>query len=97
KPDSLKKCENDDILSAKTYMVRTAIGGEISMVPGEQAMFLLPDGPIYTYAIGATPDANAKAYFDIRIGRLNEVLANMVKLKDEALEGIGNYTNDPKV
>ncbi|MFO7566683.1 MAG: hypothetical protein R6X02_28830 [Enhygromyxa sp.] len=97
KLDSLKKCEGDSIFSAKSFMVRMAIGGDVSLVPGEQAMFLIPDGPIYTYAIGATPEANAKAYFDLRMGRLNDVLANMVKLKDEALEGIGNYTNDPKV
>jgi hypothetical protein len=97
KADSLKKCEGDAIISAKNYMVRTSIGGQVSFVPGEQAMFLIPDGQIYTYAIGATPDANAKAYFDLRMGRLNEILASMVKTKDEALEGIGNYTKDPKV
>ncbi|HLT35025.1 MAG TPA: hypothetical protein VK034_02040, partial [Enhygromyxa sp.] len=96
-PNTLEKCEGDEILSAKAFLVRTAIGGETSIVPGDQAMMLIPDGPIYTYAIGATPDANAKAYFDIRMGRINEVLANMVKLKDEALEGIGNYTKDPPV
>lgn len=93
--DSLKKC--DDVLAAQHYLVRTAIGGEISVVSGEQAMILVPDGPIYTYAIAATPDAAAKAYFDIRMGRINEVLTNMNKLKDKALDGIGNYTSDPKV
>ena len=92
-----KKCEGDQFMEAKGYMVRDELGGELKMVTTEQAMFLLPSGPIYTYAIGATPEANAKAYFDIRMGRINEVLANMVKLKDEALAGIGNYTNDPPV
>ncbi len=96
-PETLKKCEGKEIINAKAYLVRTAIGGEVSMIPGEQARLLIPDGPIYTYAIGATPEANAKAYFDIRMGRLNEVLANMVKLKDEALTGIENYTSDPPV
>jgi hypothetical protein len=96
-PTTLAKCEGDAILTANAYLVRAEIGGEVSMVPGDQAMLLIPDGPIYTYAIGATPDANAKAYFDIRMGRINEVLANMVKMKDEALEGISNYTEDPAV
>ncbi len=97
KPENLEKCEGEDIIKANAYMVRTEIGGEASLVPGTQAMLLIPDGQIYTYAIGATPDANAKVYFDIHMGRINEVLANMVKLKDTALQGISNYTDDPPV
>jgi hypothetical protein len=97
KPESLAKCEGDAILKANAYMVRTEIGGEVSMVPGNQAIFLNPAGPIYTYAIGANPEANAKAYFDIRMGKLKDTMDAMVKLKDEAAEGISNYTNDPPV
>lgn len=96
-PKTLAKCEGDAILTAKAFLVRTAIGGEVQMVPGEQAMMLIPDGPIYTYAIGTTPDANAKTFFDISMGRINDTLASMVKLKDEALEGVKNYTEDPPV
>ena len=96
-PNKLKKCEGNDILSAKAYMVRTEIGGGTSMVPATQGFFLNPTGPMYTYAIGANPDANAKAYFDIRMGKLTDTMDQMVKLKDKALEGIGNYTDDPKV
>ncbi|HVI04015.1 MAG TPA: hypothetical protein VM869_35230, partial [Enhygromyxa sp.] len=96
-PNTLAKCEGDAILTAKAFLVRTAIGGEVSMVPGEQGMMLIPDGPIYTYAIGTTPDANAKTFFDISMGRINETLSSMVKLKDEALEGIKHYTEDPAV
>lgn len=96
-PDSLKKCEGDAILTAKGFMVRTEIGGEISMVPSSQAFFLNPAGPIYTYAIGANPEANAKAYFDIRMGQLLGLMDSMVKLKDDALAGISNYTKDPVV
>jgi hypothetical protein len=96
-PTTLAKCEGEAILTANAFLIRGEIGGAPTMVPGDQAMLLIPDGPIYTYAIGATPDANAKAYFDIRMGRINEVLAAMVKMKDEALEGIQNYTEDPPV
>jgi hypothetical protein len=96
-PKTLTKCEGDAILTAKAFLVRTAIGGEVQMVPGEQAMMLIPDGPIYTYAIGTTPDANAKTFFDISMGRINDTLGSMVKLKDEALEGVKNYTEDPPV
>lgn len=96
-PDSLAKCEGEAILTAKGYMVRTEIGGEISMVPAGQGFFLNPAGPIYTYAIGANPEANAKAYFDIRMGQLLGTMDAMVKLKDDALAGISNYTGDPVV
>ena len=97
KSESLAKCEGEEIMNAKAFMVRTEIGGKASLIPGTQASLLIPDGPIYTYAIGATPEANAKAYFDIRMGRINEVLANMVKLNEAAMTGIGNYTSDPPV
>jgi hypothetical protein len=97
KPESLEKCDGEAILNAKAFLVRTEIGGKPTLVPGTQASLLIPDGPIYTYAIGATPEANAKAYFDIRMGRINEVLANMVKLNESAMAGIGNYTDNPAV
>jgi hypothetical protein len=98
-PNTLEKCEGDAILtSATAFMVRFEIGGQPTMVPGgDQSMMLVPDGPIYTYAIAASPDAAAKSYFDITIGRINDTLAAMVKMKDEALEGIKNYTDDPPV
>jgi hypothetical protein len=96
-PDSLAKCEGDAILNAKGYMVRTEIGGEISMVPAGQGFFLNPAGAMYMYAIGTNPEANAKAYFDIRMGQLMGIMDNMVKLKDDALAGISNYTGDPVV
>jgi hypothetical protein len=95
-PTTLAKCEGDAILSANAFMVRTEIGGEVSFVPGN-AMFLNPAGPMYSYAIGANPDANAKAYFDIRMGQLKDTMEAMVKLKDDALTGIGNYTDNPIV
>lgn len=95
--NTLTKCEGDAILTAKAFLVRTEIGGEATLVSGEQAMLLIPDGQIYTYAIGTTPDANAKTYFDISMGRINDTLASMVKLKDEALEGIKHYSEDPPV
>jgi hypothetical protein len=96
-PNTLTKCEGDAILTAPAFLVRTAISGEVSLVPGDQAMILIPDGPIYTYAIGTTPDLNAKTFFDISMGRITETLGSMVKLKDEALEGITHYTEDPPV
>lgn len=96
-PSKLDKCEGDAILKANGYMVRTEIGGEISFVPGTQAFFLNPAGPMYTYAIGANPEANAKAYFDIRMGKLKDTMDAMVKIKDTAAEGIANYTDDPPV
>ena len=96
-PDTLKKCEGEEILNAKGYMVRTEIGGEISMVPAGQGFFLNPAGPMYMYAIGTNPEANAKAYFDIRMGQLLGIMDSMVKLKDDALAGISSYTGDPVV
>jgi hypothetical protein len=97
-PNTLTKCEGDAILTeAKAFLVRMAIGGEISMVPGEQGMMLIPDGPIYSYAIGMNPAANAKFEFDYRMGTINDALANMKKRYDEAVEGIKNYTDDPPV
>lgn len=96
-PNTLEKCEGDAILNSKAFLVRTAIGGDVQVVPGDAAMMLIPDGPIYTYAIGTTPDANAKTYFDITMGRISDTLGSMVKLKDEALEGVKNYTDDPPV
>ena len=96
-PDSLKKCEGEAILKANAYMVRTAIGGEVSMVPSTQAWFLNPGGPMYLYAIGASPDANAKAIFDLNMSQLKDNMDSMVKLKDQAIEGISNYTDDPPV
>ena len=100
KPDALKKCEVDSlegILEAPAYLIRTEIGGETSLVGAGQAMFLIPNGQMYTYAIGAKPEANAKAYFDIRMGKLDEALGHMVKLKESALEGIEHYVKDPPV
>jgi hypothetical protein len=96
-PETLKKCEGEEILNAKAYMVRTEIGGEISMVPAGQGFFLNPAGPMYMYAIGTNPEANAKAYFDIRMGQLIGTMDAMVKLKDDALAGISAYTGDPVV
>jgi hypothetical protein len=96
-PTTLAKCEGDAILAAKAFMVRTEIGGEVSFVPGGRAMFLKPVGPMYSYAIGTNPEANAKGYFDIRMGKLKDTMDAMVKLKDDALEGIGNYTENPVV
>lgn len=96
-PETLKKCEGEEILNAKAYMVRTEIGGEVSMVPAGQGFFLNPAGPMYMYAIGTNPEANAKAYFDIRMGKLIDTMDAMVKLKDDALAGIANYTGDPPV
>jgi hypothetical protein len=97
KPESLKKCEGEEIMKANAYMVRTEIGGNVSMVPSNQGFFLNPAGPMYTYAIGANPEANAKAYFDIRMGKLKDTMDAMVKLKDDAQAGISNYTDDPPV
>ncbi|KIG17431.1 hypothetical protein DB30_03350 [Enhygromyxa salina] len=94
-PSTLKKCEGDAILSARAFMVRMEIGGDVQFVP--QGMFLAPAGQMYSYAIGANPDANAKAYFDIRMGKLKDTMDAMVKLKDDALAGIGNYTENPVV
>jgi hypothetical protein len=96
-PETLAKCEGEAILNAKAYMVRTEIGGETSMVPAGQGFFLNPAGPMYMYAIGTNPEANAKAYFDIRMGKLIDTMDAMVKLKDDALAGIANYTGDPPV
>jgi hypothetical protein len=96
-PETLKKCEGEEILNAKGYMVRTEIGGEVSMVPAGQGFFLNPAGPMYMYAIGTNPEANAKAYFDIRMGKLIDTMDAMVKLKDDAIAGISNYTGDPPV
>jgi hypothetical protein len=96
-PETLKKCEGEEILNAKGYMIRTEIGGEVSMVPAGQGFFLNPAGPMYMYAIGTNPEANAKAYFDIRMGKLIDTMDAMVKLKDDALTGISNYTGDPPV
>ncbi|PRP90676.1 hypothetical protein ENSA5_62540 [Enhygromyxa salina] len=96
-PKSLKKCEGDKIMSANAYMVRTEIGGDVSMVPATGALFLNPSGQMYTYAIGANPEANAKAYFDIRMSKLKDTMDAMVKLKDDAMAGIENYTSDPPV
>ncbi|MCA9684108.1 MAG: hypothetical protein KC457_18050 [Myxococcales bacterium] len=97
KVDSLKKCENEAILKANAYEVRTEVGGGTSLVPGATATLMTPAGGIYNYAIGQTPEANAKGYFDLRMGKLKGELDGMVKLKDEALEGISNYTNDPQL
>ncbi|EDM77548.1 hypothetical protein PPSIR1_09600 [Plesiocystis pacifica SIR-1] len=99
KPDSLKKCdkEKDDILKAKAYLVRTEIGGETRLVPGGQAFYLTPTGAMYNYAIGQSPNANAKGYFDLRMGKLKGELDAMVKLKDGALEGVANYTKNPNL
>ncbi|PRP98118.1 hypothetical protein [Enhygromyxa salina] len=94
-PSTLEKCEGDAILSARAFMVRTEIGGDVQFVP--QGMFLAPMGQMYSYAIGANPDANAKSYFDIRMGKLKDTMDAMVKLKDDALAGIGNYTENPVI
>jgi hypothetical protein len=96
-PETLAKCEGDAILNAKAYMVRTEIGGPSSFVPAGQGFFLNPAGPMYMYAIGTNPEANAKAYFDIRMGKLIDTMDAMVKLKDDALAGISAYTGDPVV
>ena len=96
-PDTLKKCEGEEILKANAFMVRTSLGGEVSMVPSAAAWLLNPVGPMYSYAIGTNPDANAKAYFDLRMGKLKEGMDAMVKLKDDASAGISNYTDDPPV
>lgn len=96
-PDALKKCEGEEILKANAYMVRTEIGGEVSMVPGAQAWFLNPGGQMYLYAIGASPGANAKSIFDLNMNQLKDGMDSMVKLKDQAVEGISNYTDDPPV
>jgi hypothetical protein len=96
-PETLKKCEGEEILNAKGYMVRMEIGGEVAMVPAGQGFFLNPAGPMYMYAIGTNPEANAKAYFDIRMGKLIDTMDAMVKLKDDAIAGISNYTGDPPV
>jgi hypothetical protein len=96
-PETLKKCEGEEILNAKGYMVRTEIGGAPAMVPAGQGFLLNPVGPMYMYAIGTNPEANAKAYFDIRMSQLMGTMDAMVKLKDDAIAGISNYTGDPPV
>jgi hypothetical protein len=96
-PETLKKCEGEEILNAKGYMVRTEIGGPASMVPAGQGFFLNPAGAMYMYAIGTSPDQNAKSFFDLRMGQLADRMDAMVKLKDDALTGISNYTGDPPV
>lgn len=97
KVDSLKKCEGEEILKANAYVVRMEIGGDTSMIPRGPANYLTPAGPMYNYAIGQSPAANAKAEFDLRMGKLNGGLAAMVKLKETALEGVANYTKNPNV
>jgi hypothetical protein len=96
-PDALKKCEGEEILKANAYMVRTSLGGEVSMFPATSAWFLNPGGQMYLFAIGATPEANAKSIFDLNMGQLKDGMDSMVKLKERASEGISNYTNDPPV
>ncbi|NVB41437.1 hypothetical protein G6O69_26600 [Pseudenhygromyxa sp. WMMC2535] len=97
KPETLKKCEGEEILKAKAYIIRTDVGGDTSIVPGNQAFYLTPSGGIYGYAIGQTPEANAKAYFDLLMSKAKSEVDEMVKDKDRALEGIANYTSDPKL
>jgi hypothetical protein len=96
-PETLKKCEGEEILNAKGYMVRTEIGGPSSFVPAGQGFFLNPAGAMYMYAIGTSPDQNAKSFFDLRMGQLADRMDAMVKLKDDALNGISLYTGDPPV
>lgn len=96
-PETLKKCEGDDILNAKAYMVRTEVGGPVSMAPPGQAFYLNPVGGMYTYAIAATAEGTEKQYFDIRLAMLTENMDKMAKMSQEAADGIGNYTNDPPV
>jgi hypothetical protein len=99
--DTLTRCEADGgleaIVGAPAFLIRTQIGGETTLVPSSQAMYLVPDGQVYSYAIGANPDANAKTFFDLRMGKLDDDMGRMVKHKDEALAGIKHYVDNPSL
>jgi hypothetical protein len=85
----LRRCEGDEAFSKATaYMVRAEIGGPASVVSAKQADLLIPTGSMYIYAIGATPDANAKAFFDISMGRTRADIERMVKLSVQIRDAV---------
>lgn len=82
-PATLRRCEGDEILQAEAYEVRTELGGETGVISAKDAHLVMPVGPVYAYAIGATPATNGRAYFDILVGGLDSTLEQMAELVAE--------------
>jgi hypothetical protein len=98
---ALQPCGDGEGNDAKAYQIRDSIGGEIKAVPRGtapgQAMLLLPEGQIYSYAIGQEPNKNALSVRLGMVNRIHERLASMAKAEKVAETALENWTSDPNV
>jgi hypothetical protein len=99
KLDALTPCE--DVGKAIAFKVREAAGGAEKVLPKgaapEQVMFLLPEGQIFTSAVGLEPGKNAEKVRDFMMSRVAEALADMSQAEATALKAMSNYVDNPDV
>lgn len=98
KPETLKPCED----ASKAVVFETQeFGGEPKLMPrgtGEgQAVMLVPDGTVYSYAIGLEPGKNAANLYKVMIGRVDENLTEMNAAEEKAIAALAKYSDDPNV
>lgn len=98
KPDTLKPCE--DVSKAVAFEIQE-FGSEAKMVTrgtGEgQAVLLVPEGSVYSYAVGLEPGKNAANLYKVMIGRVDQNLTDMNGAEEKALAALSKYAEDPNV
>ncbi len=100
--ENKKPCPDDkSAAKAVGYMVRESLGAEPVPVPrgigDKQVVPLVPDGQIFTYAVGMEPKKNAQVVFNALVRRIEARLENMNKAEKIALTALKNYAENPTV
>jgi hypothetical protein len=96
---ALQPCE--DVGKALAFKIRETIGGTEKVLPKgtapEQVMFLQPEGPVFTYAVGLEPAKNAQKVRDFMMSRVAEALAEMSQAETTTLKAMQAYSDNPDV
>lgn len=90
-------CGKGEASKAQGYEIRETLGGPTAVVGSDKAQLLLPDGPIYRYAIGETPQNNARQEFGRLFRKVNKRLEKMNKDGKKALEAVQQFTDNPNI
>lgn len=100
KPETLKPCGGDEMGKAVAFEIQE-FGSEPKVVArgaGEgQAVMLVPEGSVYSYAIGLEPGKNAANLYKVMLGRVEENLTEMNGAEEKALAALAKYSDDPNV
>jgi hypothetical protein len=94
-------CDQNNASKAVALKVLDQVGTEPRTVPrgsgAGQAVPLLKDGGMYSYAVGAEPNKNAVVLLGSQMKRIEDHLESMTKAEKAAQNALKNYADNPTV